>query len=230
MEDLVQRVAPFLVEAGLIEPDWADPGNPKYPLAPRGGATAQGPDQDPGRGAGPDELLPARRAAALRSGPAGRRRRPSRRRSGPRCEAVADLLRDDRSRPISKRTEAALRALAEQLGLKAGQLFMPIRVAVTGRTESPGLFETLRAIGHRARPPPDRNAIALLRRVIGGRHASSRSPDRLIGTAVHLAGSSGRGNGRHAGRRRIEWAHPEWFADPDWIADHLDDPAVRSSP
>ena len=41
-------------------------------------------------------------------------------------------------------TEAALRALAEQQGLKAGQLFMPIRVAVTGRTESPGLFETLR--------------------------------------------------------------------------------------
>ena len=44
-------------------------------------------------------------------------------------------------------TEAALRGLAEQQGLKAGQLFMPIRVAVTGRTESPGLFETLRGIG-----------------------------------------------------------------------------------
>jgi len=40
-----------------------------------------------------------------------------------------------------------LRGLAEQQGLKAGQLFMPIRVAVTGRTESPGLFETLRGIG-----------------------------------------------------------------------------------
>ena len=44
-------------------------------------------------------------------------------------------------------TEAALRALAEELGLKAGQLFMPIRVAVTGRTVSPGLFETLRVLG-----------------------------------------------------------------------------------
>jgi glutamyl-tRNA synthetase len=43
--------------------------------------------------------------------------------------------------------EAALRALADRLGLKAGQLFMPIRVAITGRTESPGLFETLRVIG-----------------------------------------------------------------------------------
>jgi glutamyl-tRNA synthetase len=37
--------------------------------------------------------------------------------------------------------------LADDIGLKAGQLFMPIRVAVTGRTQSPGLFETLRVIG-----------------------------------------------------------------------------------
>jgi glutamyl-tRNA synthetase len=44
-------------------------------------------------------------------------------------------------------TETALRGLAEEQGLKAGQLFMPIRVAATGRTESPGLFETLKAIG-----------------------------------------------------------------------------------
>jgi glutamyl-tRNA synthetase len=44
-------------------------------------------------------------------------------------------------------TETALRELAGRLDFKAGQLFMPIRVAVTGRTESPGLFETLRVIG-----------------------------------------------------------------------------------
>jgi glutamyl-tRNA synthetase len=44
-------------------------------------------------------------------------------------------------------TEASLRALADELGLKAGQLFMPIRVAITGRTASPGLFETLRVVG-----------------------------------------------------------------------------------
>ena len=43
--------------------------------------------------------------------------------------------------------EERLRGLAEELGLKAGQLFMPIRVAVTGRTISPGLFETLRVLG-----------------------------------------------------------------------------------
>lgn len=44
-------------------------------------------------------------------------------------------------------TEARLRALADELGVKAGQLFMPIRVAATGRTQSPGLFDTLAVIG-----------------------------------------------------------------------------------
>src|SRR3954452_14490006 len=44
--------------------------------------------------------------------------------------------------------ETKLRALADELGVKAGSLFMPIRVAVTGRTQSPGLFETLRVVGH----------------------------------------------------------------------------------
>src|SRR5918993_441439 len=44
-------------------------------------------------------------------------------------------------------TETRFRALADELGLKAGSLFMPVRVAVTGRTQSPGLFETLRVIG-----------------------------------------------------------------------------------
>jgi glutamyl-tRNA synthetase len=58
--------------------------------------------------------------------------------------------------------EAALRALAGQLGLKAGQLFMPIRVAVTGRTESPGLFETLRVIGDDRVRERVRTAIDLL--------------------------------------------------------------------
>jgi glutamyl-tRNA synthetase len=43
--------------------------------------------------------------------------------------------------------EEALRALAEQLDLKVGQLFGAIRVAVTGRTVAPPLFETLAALG-----------------------------------------------------------------------------------
>lgn len=43
--------------------------------------------------------------------------------------------------------EEALRALCEELGLKPGQLFGAIRVAVTGRTVAPPLFETLAALG-----------------------------------------------------------------------------------
>ena len=43
--------------------------------------------------------------------------------------------------------EEELRALAEELGLKPGQLFGAIRVAVTGRTVAPPLFETLAALG-----------------------------------------------------------------------------------
>jgi glutamyl-tRNA synthetase len=44
--------------------------------------------------------------------------------------------------------ELALRGLAEERGWKAGDLFMAIRVAVTGRTATPPLFETLVALGY----------------------------------------------------------------------------------
>jgi nondiscriminating glutamyl-tRNA synthetase len=43
--------------------------------------------------------------------------------------------------------EPPLRALAELRGWKAGDLFMAIRVAVTGRTATPPLFDTLVALG-----------------------------------------------------------------------------------
>lgn len=41
----------------------------------------------------------------------------------------------------------ALRAAAQELGVKAGQMFQPIRVAVCGRKNAPGLFETLAVLG-----------------------------------------------------------------------------------
>ncbi len=41
----------------------------------------------------------------------------------------------------------ALRAAAQELGLKAGQMFQPIRVAVCGRKNAPPLFETLQVLG-----------------------------------------------------------------------------------
>jgi glutamyl-tRNA synthetase len=43
--------------------------------------------------------------------------------------------------------EPPLRALAEARGWKVGDLFMAIRVAVTGRTATPPLFDTLVALG-----------------------------------------------------------------------------------
>ncbi|MDQ6793567.1 MAG: glutamate--tRNA ligase [Chloroflexota bacterium] len=64
--------------------------------------------------------------------------------------------------------EPALRALAEEHGWKVGDLFMAIRVAVTGRTATPPLFDTLVALG------PDRTldrldaAIELLEAVPSG--------------------------------------------------------------
>jgi glutamyl-tRNA synthetase len=60
--------------------------------------------------------------------------------------------------------EPPLRALAEARGWKAGDLFMAIRVAVTGRTATPPLFDTLVALGRdRALHRLDR-AIELLAR------------------------------------------------------------------
>ncbi|MEP7363450.1 MAG: glutamate--tRNA ligase [Acidobacteriota bacterium] len=43
--------------------------------------------------------------------------------------------------------EPALRAAADELKIKAGQMFQPIRVAVCGRKNAPPLFETLEALG-----------------------------------------------------------------------------------
>ena len=43
--------------------------------------------------------------------------------------------------------DGALRSTATQMGLKAGQAFQPIRVAVCGRKNAPPLFETMAVLG-----------------------------------------------------------------------------------
>jgi glutamyl-tRNA synthetase len=43
--------------------------------------------------------------------------------------------------------DQALRAAAQELGVKAGQMFQPIRVAVCGRKNAPPLFATLEVLG-----------------------------------------------------------------------------------
>jgi glutamyl-tRNA synthetase len=60
--------------------------------------------------------------------------------------AAADVLAQ--VEPFQAETiEAALRQLAERLGLKPRQAFQPIRLALTGSTVSPGLFESLELLG-----------------------------------------------------------------------------------
>jgi glutamyl-tRNA synthetase len=43
--------------------------------------------------------------------------------------------------------EAALAALPERLGVKPGRVYQPIRVAISGGTVSPGIFESVAALG-----------------------------------------------------------------------------------
>src|SRR5919109_1233580 len=47
----------------------------------------------------------------------------------------------------AEKIEEALRELAERLGLKPRQAFQPIRLALTGSSVSPGLFESLELLG-----------------------------------------------------------------------------------
>ncbi|GGQ92459.1 glutamate--tRNA ligase [Deinococcus ruber] len=54
-------------------------------------------------------------------------------------EALPDFAHDT--------TDAVLRALAERLGLKPGKVMQPLRAAVAGTSESPGMFEMLEAMG-----------------------------------------------------------------------------------
>ncbi len=68
-------------------------------------------------------------------------------------EGVADLLRAARERlaevePFDlETTEKAYRALIAERGIKGGQLIHPTRVALTGRTFGPGLFDVMVILG-----------------------------------------------------------------------------------
>jgi glutamyl-tRNA synthetase len=69
-------------------------------------------------------------------------------------DAAMALKALSRAREMLAKTEfthdgldRALRTAAQELGLKAGQMFQPIRVAVCGRKNAPPLFETLEVLG-----------------------------------------------------------------------------------
>ena len=58
--------------------------------------------------------------------------------------------------------DSTLRAAAQELGIKPGQMFQPIRVAVCGRKNAPPLFETLDVMGRETTLARIQNAILKL--------------------------------------------------------------------
>ncbi|MBP6342701.1 MAG: glutamate--tRNA ligase [Candidatus Omnitrophica bacterium] len=77
------------------------------------------------------------------------------------AEAKAQHLSQDKSKEFKllaerlssvsdfniKTTEEAFRRLVEELGIKAGDLVHPVRVALTGKAVGPGLFDTMVVLG-----------------------------------------------------------------------------------
>jgi glutamyl-tRNA synthetase len=59
--------------------------------------------------------------------------------------------------------EAAIRPLAEEMGVKAGELFGVVRVAITGKTATPPLFETMEVLGREVTMERLREALGRLR-------------------------------------------------------------------
>jgi glutamyl-tRNA synthetase len=62
--------------------------------------------------------------------------------------ARATIAETDKTTWDAHEIEEPLRRLVEDRGWKAGDLFMAIRVAVTGRTATPPLFDTMVALGY----------------------------------------------------------------------------------
>lgn len=145
VEDLAGRIVPFLVQAGLVDTETTVPGSETYARVEQ--VTALLKDRIETLGDAPDLmkfffvedvdpyeaelLIPKKKTAA----------------EALRALEAAKAAIDGIALADEEAVEAALRARAEELGLKPGEMFMPVRVAATGRTMSPGLFGTLRVIG-----------------------------------------------------------------------------------
>jgi len=78
--------------------------------------------------------------------------------------------------------DQALRAAAQEMGVKAGQMFQPIRVAVCGRKNAPPLFETLEVLGREATLARIEQAIPHIKESIGIEEAvwGPRDEDKII--------------------------------------------------
>lgn len=160
LDDLTGRVIPFLARAGLIAEGPAGPEHPQFAyirdvtalLKDRLETLAQAPEfmsfflRDALEPYDPALLVPKKTEPPVALD----------------ALIAARAALDEVDVADEAAVEARLRGLADELDLKAGNLFMPIRVAITGRTQSPGLFETLRVIGNeRVRARLDRAIEAL---------------------------------------------------------------------
>jgi glutamyl-tRNA synthetase len=69
------------------------------------------------------------------------------------ADGGAEILEDARAglsaaQPFDQESvEAALRGVVESRGLKPGKVFQPVRVAISGTTASPGIFESVALLG-----------------------------------------------------------------------------------
>ncbi len=161
LDDLTLRVMPFLAQAGLILPGPYDADHADFTRVRS--ATALLKDRLETLADAPElmsyflapELEPYDPALLIP-------KKMTRDDTLAALEAIAGLLAEVDLEDEAA-TEARFRALADSLGLKPGNLFMPIRAAVTGRTQSPGLFETLRVIGQERVRARVKEAIASLR-------------------------------------------------------------------
>jgi glutamyl-tRNA synthetase len=64
-----------------------------------------------------------------------------------RLRAARDALQKAGEPFDVERVETALRAVVERFGVKPKDVFQPVRVAITGTTVSPGIFESVAALG-----------------------------------------------------------------------------------
>src|SRR3954468_24278031 len=97
--------------------------------------------------------------------------------------------------------EPPLRTLADERGWKAGDLFMAIRVAVTGRTATPPLFDTLVALGRERVLARVARALAMIEADASLAGLAAPAPD----------GSRRRANGRlHVVARRARAGRSRW--------------------
>ena len=84
--------------------------------------------------------------------------------AAPRLEAVLAALTDvDETSFDANTLERVLEPLVAELGVKAREVYQPIRVAITGTTVSPGIFETLAVLGKTGAIERIETALARLR-------------------------------------------------------------------